>query len=57
MDDIIIRAANHAMYMAANRLEWYSVTKDKNHIKECRKWIDIANLCMNQIILEQKHEV
>lgn len=53
----ITGAINHALDMAANRLKWYTVTKDKNHIKECREWIDIANLYMNQLILEQKHEV
>lgn len=55
--DEIIRAANHAMDMAANRLKWYDVTKDERHIKESKEWIDIADLYMNQLIMEQKHEV
>lgn len=55
MDDIITRI-NHALDMGQNRLQWYSITKDESHIKECKEWNDIASYYMNQLIREQKNE-
>ncbi len=51
----IIWALNHALDMGKNRLQWYTITKDENHMKECREWNSIANMYMNQIIMEQKN--
>lgn len=54
--DEIIWAINHALDMGKNRLQWYRVTGDENHMKECREWSDIASMYMNQLIMEQKNE-
>lgn len=54
--DEIIRAINHALDMGRNRLQWYSITGDENHMKECKEWQEIAGIYMNKLILEQKHE-
>ena len=55
--DEIIRAINHALDMGRNRLQWYSITNDENHISESREWIGIADMYMNKLIQEQKNEV
>jgi hypothetical protein len=52
----IIRAINHALDMGRNRLQWYTITRDENHMRECREWNSIADMYMNQLISEQKHE-
>lgn len=49
MDDIISRI-NHALDMGRNRLQWYSITKDENHMKECKEWNLIASMYMDQLI-------
>lgn len=49
MDDIISRI-NHALDMGRNRLEWYRVTKDENHMKECKEWNLIASMYMDRLI-------
>ena len=54
--DNIIGAINHAMTMGTNRLSWYIVTKDENHIKECKEWNDIARTYMDQLIMETKND-
>lgn len=53
--DEIIRAINHALDMGRNRLQWYTITKDENHIRECREWNSIADMYMNKLIMEQKN--
>lgn len=53
----LIHAINHALDMGRNRLEWYTITKDENHMRECKEWNDIASYYMNQLIMEQKNEV
>ena len=55
--DEIIRAINHALDMGRNRLQWYSITNDENHISESREWIAIADMYMNKLIQDQKNEV
>ena len=50
----IIRAINHALDMGRNRLQWYTITKDENHMRECKEWNDIANMYMNKLIEDQK---
>ena len=55
--DEIIRAINHALDMGRNRLQWYTITKDENHISESREWIAIADMYMNKLIQDQKNEV
>ena len=55
MEDIIW-AINHALDMGRNRLQWYSITKDENHMRECKEWNEIANMYMNKLIQDQKHE-
>jgi hypothetical protein len=52
-----ISVINHALEMGRNRLQWYKVTGDNNHIKECKEWNDIASYYMNLLIKEQKNEV
>jgi hypothetical protein len=54
--DDIIRAINHALDMGRNRLQWYKVTGDENHMKECKEWNLIASMYMNKLIMEQKNE-
>lgn len=55
--DKTIDALNHSLDMCRNRLQWYKVTGDNNHIKECKEWNDIASYYMNLLIKEQKNEV
>lgn len=52
----IIKEINHALDMGKNRLQWYTITKDENHMKECREWNSIADMYMNKLIMEQKNE-
>ena len=52
--DNIIGSINHALDMARNRLQWYSVTKDKQHIIECMEWNEIANMYMRELNKENK---
>lgn len=52
----IVDRINHALDMGQNRLQWYTITRDKNHIKECKEWNEIASYYMNQLITEQKNE-
>ena len=54
--DEIIWAINHALDMGRNRLQWYTITKDENHMKECKEWNEIASMYMNKLIMEQKNE-
>jgi hypothetical protein len=54
--DEIIRAINHALDMGRNRLQWYSITKDEDLMKECKEWNDIASMYMNQLIKEVTNE-
>lgn len=49
MDDIISRI-NHALDMGRNRLQWYTITKDEIHMKECKEWNLIASMYMDQLI-------
>ena len=55
--DSIIRAIHHALDMGRNRLQRYILTKDEDHMKECKEWNMIANMYMNQLIEDQKNEV
>lgn len=50
----LIHAINHALNMGRNRLEWYSITKDENHMRECKEWNEIANMYINKLISDQK---
>ena len=50
----IIWAINHALDMGKNRLQWYKVTGDENHMKECKEWNLIASMYMNKLIEDQK---
>lgn len=52
--DNIIGAINHAMDMARNRLQWYSVTNDSQHIIECMGWNEIASMYMRELNKENK---
>jgi endonuclease V-like protein UPF0215 family len=52
--DEIIRAINHALDCAKNRLQWYSVVGDDKLVKESIEWVDIANMYMNELIMRQK---
>lgn len=52
--DELIWAINHALDMGRNRLQWYTITKDENHMRECKEWNDIASMYMNQLIQNQK---
>lgn len=54
--DAYIRAINHALDMASNRLRWFSITGEQRHMTECKEWQEIAGIYMNQLISEQKHE-
>lgn len=51
IDDI-----SHALKMAQNRLQWYSVTGDRILLEECAEWNSIAENYMNKLIVEQKYE-
>ena len=51
--DEIIRAINHALDMAGNRLKWYSITGHEDHMKQCKEWNLIASYYMNQLIKEE----
>jgi hypothetical protein len=53
--DEIIRAINHALDMGRNRLQWFTITKDEQHMIECREWNSIADMYMNKLIMEQKN--
>jgi hypothetical protein len=52
----IISAINHALDCGRNRLQWYTITRDEKHMKECKEWNEIASIYMNQLIMEQKNE-
>ena len=49
--DGIIHAINNALDCSSHSLNWYSITGDKNHIKECKEWNEVASYYMNQLIL------
>lgn len=51
IDDI-----NHALKMAQNRLQWFSVTGDMILLEECVEWITIVENYKDKLILEQKYE-
>lgn len=51
--DEIIRAINHALDMAGNRLKWYTITGHEDHMKQCKEWNLIASYYMNQLIKEE----
>lgn len=55
MNDIVDRI-NHALDMGRNRLQWYKVTRDETHMRECKEWNMIASMYMDQLIMDQKHE-
>ena len=52
----IIRATNHALDMAGNRLKWYSITGNESHIRECKEWQEIAGMYINKLIEENTNE-
>jgi hypothetical protein len=52
--DEIIRAINHALDCGRNRLQWYTITGDEKHMKECKEWNEIAGYYMNQLIENQR---
>lgn len=53
MEDIV-KEINHALDMGRNRLQWYTITGDENHMRECKEWNDIASMYMNKLIEDQK---
>jgi hypothetical protein len=54
--DELVGAINHALDCGCNRLQWYSITGDEKHMRECKEWNTIASYYMNQLIMEQKYE-
>ncbi len=54
--DNYLRAINHALDCSTHRLKWYIETKDQRFMDECKEWMVVADVYMNEIIKEQKHE-
>lgn len=52
----ILKEINHALDMGQNRLQWYKVTGDSQHMVECKEWNEIANYYMNRLIGEIKND-
>lgn len=54
--DKLIESINHALDMSRNRLQWYSVTRDSNHLVESKGWNEIANYNIDRLIFKYKSE-
>jgi hypothetical protein len=54
--DEIIKAINDSLDNAKTKLTWYAITGDNQYMDECKEWSNIADIYMNQLIMEQKHE-
>jgi hypothetical protein len=54
--DEIIKAINDSLDNAKTKLTWYTITGDSMYMDECKEWSNIADIYMNQLISEQKHE-
>jgi len=54
--DEIIKAINDSLDNAKTKLTWYAITGDSQYMDECKEWSNIADIYMNQLISEQKHE-
>lgn len=52
----IIRAINHALDCGKHSLAYYGITGDSQYMDKCKEWNSIADMYMNQLISEQKHE-
>lgn len=46
----IVEEINHALDMGKNRLKWYTLTKDPQHMIECKEWNNIANRLIQELI-------
>lgn len=57
MSDKLVSDILHALDMGRNRLQWYTVTRDEQHMIDCKDWNKIASDLMNKLIMEQKNEV
>jgi hypothetical protein len=51
-----IRSLNYALDCSQHRLRWYSDTGDKKYLDDCKEWLEVVDVYLNQIILEQKSE-
>ena len=54
--DEIIRAINYALDCGKHSLSWYTITGDSQYMDRCKEWNLIANMYMNKLIQDQKHE-
>jgi hypothetical protein len=54
--DEIVKAINDSLDNAKTKLTWYAITGDSMYMDECKEWSNIADIYMNQLISEQKHE-
>ncbi len=54
--DETIRALNYTLDCASQRLRWHIESGYDRYFTECDMYLRVANIYMNEIIKEQKHE-